>query len=180
MKIILIALLLAPFFSYSQKKTPVYFKLSPSLLFQKDNDPVFAGHASIDGKFGNHLIAGISGGYIKLKGWEGPLVPLGIDLNIGNFDKGIISPVGTLGVYYPITQTTMAIPGDSYKIKGKVFYQVGGGISITPTQPKKQKIMLTGSFSQLILSNSGRPVTGIRLDKNESLNFFMLSLSFML
>lgn len=180
MKSLLLVTLLPLSLFGQKKKETVYFKLAPSMVFQKEQDPKFGGFASLDGKFGHYIVAGISGGYIKLQGWQDPVIPLGLDFNFASFDKGKISPVGSFGIYYPITDTRIDLPGLSYEIKGKFFYHIGGGLSITGTHSKKQKLFLTGSFSQLVLSNAGRPVTGVALKKNETVDLFILSMSFML
>lgn len=180
MKLLLIALFALPLTLLAQNKQAVYLKLSPSLLFEKDRDPRFAGFASLDGKFGQYLVAGISGGYMKLEGFDKGIFPLGLDVNIANFDKGKFSPVVMGGIYYPTNDIKVKVPGDAYTLKGKLFYQVGAGVSIRGTHSKKQRLFLTGSFAQLVYSTPGRPVTGISYDKNQKQEFFILSMSFML
>lgn len=131
------------------KKDGHLFKLSPSMLFPKDGDPVPGIFGSIGGKLNKFIGAGFAVGYYKFKGVSSGIIPVGIDLTFTDFTSKKIMPVFVAQCYYPIyheqTKYSSASLISDIQTNGQLMFNIGAGIAL----PTKNKILLTGGIGQL-------------------------------
>lgn len=129
-----------------------YFKVSAFSLFMKDSDgddnisP--AGYFGVSQSIAKHLLFGIDVGLYKPAGFDKVVLPLGLQLGIGNFTEKKISPVFFVGGYYPFYDEQKTVATVRTQANGVFQWKVDGGLMIPFTA--KNKIIVGGGYQQLI------------------------------
>jgi hypothetical protein len=173
MKQLLLILLIAPFFCYAQKP---FAKLSPTLFIVTDkdmglftspavNDQIFGGYISGGLVLHKYIAAGITAGYLKPIDFKAPgtsfnkpIIPVGLDFTLTDFEKNKIKPVLQVQAMYPIHKQPVVTYTDgsgndfgSSSFKGTFMFGISGGIAIPVWEDKK--LLLTGGYSSVSLKN---------------------------
>ena len=130
------------------------------MLFPVSGHPTPASFATLGVRFNRYVALGLSGGYFKFSDSAKPVIPIGIDLTIMDFNSRKITPVFVGQVFLPVYKATWITeeplpspyPNDpgfkrhDYTTRGLVLFQLGAGIAV-PIR-KKDKLLITGSYSQ--------------------------------
>jgi hypothetical protein len=156
-KFILIPALLFVFiYGYSQNGMFLKFSGGAAFYAKGEATPLILG--AVGGQLSKFCAIGLSAGYFKFKGSEKGFFPLGLDLTITPMSNEKVSPLITLGGYYPTYndyhQTVTRVGTTTYSTissaKGKFMGNIGAGALFNTS--RTVKIGLSGHYMPLITS----------------------------
>jgi hypothetical protein len=174
MKGLLFIFFISPLFCNAQKP---FAKVSPTFFILTDKnmglyttpavkDQTFGGYISAGLLVHKYLATGITAGYLKPIDFEfadisydKPVIPVGLDFTLTDFDSKKIKPVIQVQAMYPIHKQpsvsyTNSAGGDlgTGNFKGIIMLGLAGGIAVPIWDDKK--LLFTGGYSSLTLKNN--------------------------
>jgi hypothetical protein len=165
--------------SYSQERK-TYLKASPSVFLPNDKDASFGGYLAGGLKLHKFVSAGITGGYFNFE--KESVIPLGVEVNLSNFESDKIKPILTAQAFYPLYKKSFGsytdASGNDYmdiELKGKSMVGANAGISFPVDN---LSLLITAGYSRLSLKGNGAFTNYTALPKGiESANMFTGSVS---
>lgn len=160
MKKLFTVLMLAPIFAVAQKQLPIYMKIGPQAFIDKGEAPAFGGNLALGFRAGRYITVGPTVTYFKFKKMQKAVVPVGLDINVSDFEKKKIRPVFTAQLLYPVYKINSYTNGngDYFDQKGVFMAHVAAGFAFPFNA--RQKLLVTGGYSRLNLKSGDGIKTG--------------------
>lgn len=154
--------LLIPCFGNAQFRTDVvyehpkrlYAKLGGGYMFPNKHESGALGLLSAGVRTKSFFAGGIGAGYFKMPGFDGQVIPVGIDLNFFDMNQKF-SPVLNLGACYPFDNVE-SLTGKSY---------ITGGIGLSYMGESRKGGILSVNYSQLRMNHEFVP--GLKEDLSQ-------------
>lgn len=158
----LLILLLIPCIGKAQFRTDVvyehhkrlYAKLGGGYMFPDKKESGALGLVSAGIRTKNFFMGGIGAGYFRMPGFDGQVIPVGLDLNLLDLNQKF-SPVLNIGACYPFDNVE--------SLMGKSF--LTGGIGLSYMGESRQGGILTVNYSQLRMNHEYLPGFKQNLDQ---------------
>ncbi|RYY10587.1 MAG: hypothetical protein EOO04_36655 [Chitinophagaceae bacterium] len=155
-------LLLIPCIGKAQFRTDVvyehhkrlYAKIGGGYMFPNKHESGAMGLVSAGVRTKSFFAGGISAGYFKIPGFDGQVIPVGIDLNFFDMNQKL-SPVLNIGACYPF-ENVEALTARSY---------FNGGIGFSYMGESRHGGILSVNYSQLSMKHEYLP--GFKEDLNQ-------------